>query len=522
VIKARYVKLTRGNYKAAKLHLVYLERDGVERDGSAGKFYGADEGFDPQTFRAPMEREQRQFRFIVSPEDGERLDLKAFARGFMRQVERDTGRSLIWTAVNHYNTDNPHVHIVVRGIDRDGHDVRIDGRYIGQEMRWRAQEVLTRELGPRSELEIDRQRAVYIGREAPTPIDRVLAHYQSADGTVTLERLATAHPTERVACLGRLSTLERLGLARREGPAEWQVSTGWQRELDHIAQRTEMADRVYRAIPSSAGRYQHVEPGQSIPRFEGVVRAIGLHDEQRGTLYAVVEAPMGFPRYVQVPPDVAPTIRVGDNLSIGSVPDRWVKPSDERIVRFAQGNHGIYDPAAHQRALEERRQRAPAVSGPTPAELVAANVRRLERLERYGLVTHLPDARWRVPPDLVAKLEAREQSHPRHVLRVEVQRSVPERAVDIEAIDRRSTGEHLAKQLRMTYVDLPEHLRGRVAICPPDAAGREYVQVVDAAHGRFTLVPKPPRATELVGRVVTVAMDRDRKLSIRVDRGLER
>ena len=46
----------------------------------------------------------------------------------MRQVEKDTGRSLMWTAVNHYNTDNPHVHIVVRGVDAKGHDVRIDGR----------------------------------------------------------------------------------------------------------------------------------------------------------------------------------------------------------------------------------------------------------------------------------------------------------------------------------------------------------------------------------------------------------
>src|SRR6185312_5062672 len=205
-----------GSYKAAKLHLTYLEREGVERDGSAGKLYGADDGFDVQTFRTPIKGEQRQFRFIVSPEDGEKLDLKVFAREFMHQVEKDTGRPLIWTAVNHYNTDNPHVHIVVRVVDRDGRDVRIDGRYIGQEMRWRAQEVLTRELGPRSDLEMESQRAVYVGREALTPIDKMLAHYQSADGKVTLERLATAQPTERVACLGRLSKLERLGLATRE------------------------------------------------------------------------------------------------------------------------------------------------------------------------------------------------------------------------------------------------------------------------------------------------------------------
>ncbi|HXJ22120.1 MAG TPA: DUF3363 domain-containing protein, partial [Polyangia bacterium] len=244
--------------------------------------------------------------------------------------------------------------------------------------------------------------------------------------------------------------------------------------------------------------------------------------EQSGKLYAVVEVPKRYPRYVPVPPDIAQTIRIGDRVAIGSAPDRWVKPSDERIVRFAQGNEGIYDPATHQRALEESRRRALAATAPTPAELVAANVRRLERLERYGLATHLPDGRWGVPADLIAKLEVREQSHPRHGLRVEVQRSTPERAADTEAIDRRSTGEQLAKQLRMTYVESPERLTGRVVACPPNAAGREYVQVVDAARGRFTLVPKPPGAQGLVGRVVSVAMDRDRKLSIRVERHLGR
>ena len=91
-----------------------------------GRYFSAEE------FRAPLENEPRQFRFIVSPEEGDRLDLKEFTRQFMRQVEKDTGRRLIWAAVNHHNTDNPHVHIVIRGVDRDGDELRIDGRYIGR------------------------------------------------------------------------------------------------------------------------------------------------------------------------------------------------------------------------------------------------------------------------------------------------------------------------------------------------------------------------------------------------------
>jgi len=84
VIKARYVRLNANGMKAARLHLAYLERDGVERDGAPGRLYGADDAFTAEAFRAPLDGEKRQFRFIVSPEDGHRLDLKEFAREFVR------------------------------------------------------------------------------------------------------------------------------------------------------------------------------------------------------------------------------------------------------------------------------------------------------------------------------------------------------------------------------------------------------------------------------------------------------
>lgn len=61
-----------------------------------GRLYGADESFRAEEFRTPLENEPRQFRIIVSPEDGADLGLKEFTRQFMRQVENDTGRRPIW------------------------------------------------------------------------------------------------------------------------------------------------------------------------------------------------------------------------------------------------------------------------------------------------------------------------------------------------------------------------------------------------------------------------------------------
>jgi hypothetical protein len=55
-----------------------------------------------------------------------------------------------------------------------------------------------------------------------------------------------------------------------------------------------------------------------------------------------------------------------------------------------------------------------------PESIIEVNLRRLERLARYNLVTRLPDGNWKVPPNLVEILRDRERTHPQH--RIEVER----------------------------------------------------------------------------------------------------
>ena len=55
-------------------------------------------------------------RLMLSPSDAERPeDLRAMTYRVMRGLEVDTGRALAWVAVEHRNTDQPHVHIVLAG-----------------------------------------------------------------------------------------------------------------------------------------------------------------------------------------------------------------------------------------------------------------------------------------------------------------------------------------------------------------------------------------------------------------------
>jgi type IV secretory pathway VirD2 relaxase len=70
-------------------------------------------------------REDRhEFPLFVLPEDAEKIDnLRTHTRHLMCRMEADLGTLLDWVAVNHWNTDNPHMQIVLRGKDDTGKDL---------------------------------------------------------------------------------------------------------------------------------------------------------------------------------------------------------------------------------------------------------------------------------------------------------------------------------------------------------------------------------------------------------------
>jgi uncharacterized protein DUF3363/relaxase-like protein len=511
--------------KLATRHLAYLERDGVERDGSPGRLYGSDDKFSADEFRERLPEEKRQFRFIVSPEDGARLDLTELARQLMRQVEKDTGRRLIWAAVNHYDTDNPHVHIVVRGVDRDGDDLRIDRGYLAHGMRWRAQEMLTRELGRRSELHVSAEWDAEVRREGFTEIDRAIVQNSSPDGSLSLSNLLKAPDGERQACLDRLQTLEEMELATRESAGVWRLADGWKGFLIQRGEDLEARGRLRALVGDEVSRYQVLRRENPVPVAEGVVVAMGLHDELSGEMFAAIKTASGQGYYLRLPPPVAEKLQQGDVVRVGFEGEPWLKPADRIIARFAHDNGGTYDPVRHQRALEALPRSSARDGEPIPAARVAANVRRLERLARYRLVARLPDGRWRIPSDLLSQLEDRERTHPQHRFRFDKiggPTREPGRPAPDVAAERDALGQTLSKELRLAYVAEPSAFRGRLIVGAPAPSGRQYARIVDYRTGQFTLIAKPPGAERLDGQSVQLTRDRERQIAIQIDRGLSR
>jgi hypothetical protein len=444
----------------------------------------------------------------------------------MGQVEKDIGRRLIWAAVNHHDTDNPHVHIVVRGVDRDGDEFRIDRQYLAHGMRWRAQEILTRELGRRSERDLSAAWAVDVGREAFTEIDRVIDDHSSPGGSVTLARLLAAPEGERLACLDRLQALDEMQLAVKEAAGVWRLADGWKGFLVRRGEDLDAADRLRAVVGEEASLYRVLRPEDLVPVTHGVVVAVGLHDELSGDLFAAVKTAARQGYYVRLSSEAAGVLQEKDAVRIGIEVEPWVKPADRIVSQFAQKNGGIYDPDRHQRELE-RLPQAPADDGqPTPAERVKANVRRLDRLERFRLVKRMADERWQIPADLLRQLESRERTHPQQRIRFDkiggpARELARPRAPDV-ASEREALGRALSRDHRLTYVAEPAAFRGHVMACAPTPAGREFVQVVNYRTGQFTLMPKTPDAERATGRSVQLSRDPEGRLVLQLDRGISR
>lgn len=215
VIKARVVRHRGAAFRSAPLarHVAYLEREGVTRDGSDGQMFDTHSNeADGRAFAARCEADRHHFRFIVSPQDaGQMVDLRTFTRELMQDMARDLETKLDWVAVDHWNTGNPHIHVLVRGVTDGGKDLVIDRGYISAGLRARAEERVTIELGPRSERDIRHALRREIDAERWTSLDRRLHLRRDARGTVDLRSEPSAGGRkDRIFLIGRARVLQRM------------------------------------------------------------------------------------------------------------------------------------------------------------------------------------------------------------------------------------------------------------------------------------------------------------------------
>ena len=229
---------------------------------------------DTRAFAERCEDDRHHFRFTVSPEDAaEMADLRAFTRELMADAERDLGTKLDWVAVDHWNTDNPHIHVLVRGRADDGADLVISRGYIKQGFRDRAAERVTLELGPRTEQEIRTALEKEVEAERWTSLDCSLRDISDEGGGVVDLRPGGAgeDPELKRLMIGRAGKLERLGLAEQIGSARWELKPGLEPALRDLGIRGDIIKTMHRAM-SRPDPVQYTSGRQEL--FENIVNEL--------------------------------------------------------------------------------------------------------------------------------------------------------------------------------------------------------------------------------------------------------
>jgi len=556
IVKAHVVRMTATGTKAAALHLRYIERDGVEKDGAKGVLYAADGLVRARVFEQPRRDEKHQFRLIVSPEDACELDLTDYVRRLMARVERDIGRKLEWAAVNHYNTEHPHAHLVIRGVDRDSREVRLDRGYIANGLRWSAQELATEELGPRPERDVRIARSNEVTQARFTSLDRELER-RAGDQGVQVRSQTKPGRIDESTLLARLRHLEALRLAERVGPASWTLTPGWQEELRELGARGDILKQIHKAIAGDPSRYRVVRPGKPLPTGErtdsrvltGRVADKGLSNELKGSVYAVIETPSGDGYHVPLGARSAEQLRVADIVSFKTEPLPAIRPIDREIADAARAQGGVY------------------AGEPTMDGADHPHRRRLRELERIGLAAPVAPDRWSVSPNLLEELERRSrEAPPRHRLivrkeplsveqqvahpgpvwldrlrtdsldrygfgaelrdaigrrrealrKIDIQPDGPKRTEQLRELERRTVAREVVAHTGQAFVEnVPPTFRGRAELAGKTFPASGYVVVSDGVA--FVLVRATASLRAMQGQTIVLALDAQGRTLARAD-----
>lgn len=357
-------------------HVRYLGRESATRDPGSGRFFDAKrDELDAKRETSAWAQDRHHFRVILSPEKAHNLnDLKAYVREVMARVERDRG-PLEWIAVNHFNTDHPHAHLLIRGRAQDGSDLVMARQYVSHGIRQRASEVATEWLGERTRNEVDIARTKEVHAERWTSLDAMLARCVKIIPKglkLDLKELQINRyaDTTKELLVARLKFLHQAGLAQplpvekrsfvKQQPA-WHLASDFQKKLNQLGARNDVIKNLYAVLGKDAARVvQQVQqmsaeetptPG-SRASVRGIVIAKGPINELSDERFVVLEDHAGKAHYARVWADeTLDTVRVGGVLEVGRAAHRRWAIADE-IIRVAQhAKDALYSTSRHRQWL---------------------------------------------------------------------------------------------------------------------------------------------------------------------------
>jgi type IV secretory pathway VirD2 relaxase len=227
-------------------HTDYLTRDGEQ---GRALFYAADqERVDARDLTSAWAAgDKRHFRIVLSAEEGVRLqDLPSYAREIMARSEAVLGKPLAWIAIDHWNTDNPHTHVILRGRDRLGRDLILPKDFVRHGLRSIARDVATERLGERTPTQAREALQRETRAHRLTRLDRLIADQLPKDGVLKVSALKALNkdPDLTKALKARAQELERLGLATPVRRNVLALAPDWQARLKAMELHLDLAKRM--------------------------------------------------------------------------------------------------------------------------------------------------------------------------------------------------------------------------------------------------------------------------------------
>lgn len=314
---------TRGQWKA---HGRYLIREAATRNGRNPGAFNQDEQV--KDLLATLDEwqksgNQRLFKFIISPEFGDRLNLQQLTRDLMARMERDLATRLDWVAVSHFNTEHPHVHVALRGRRADGSALTLGREYVKHGIRTVTEDLCTRQLGYRTSLDAADAYRREVHQFRYTSLDRLInrrndtlhkpeAREESLYFTFRLNvnpHNSHSFPKGVAHHIGaRLLTLKAMGLAETTDGNSWRV----RRNFDSILRAMQRAnDRqkmlaAHGALLSDERLQMVIEDLQQLTLLEGRVVLHGEEEAGReaGQFYLLLEGTDGRLHHVYYTPEI--------------------------------------------------------------------------------------------------------------------------------------------------------------------------------------------------------------------------
>ena len=384
-------------------HIRYISRSKAGKEGDKAMLFDREKPeMEGMEFFKVCENDRHHFRMILSPENGHAIkDFQGYVRQVMGKIEKDLGTKLEWVSAVHYDTDDIHAHIIIRGKNDRGEDLVIGRDYISTGIRGRAQEIATELLGERSLDEIQKSMEMEVDALRVTSLDRFIERQATKEQVIDVRKANNFGKSPHYEGLikGRLKFLTTSGLAIQSPPGVYTLKENYQDILARISQRNDVIKQLYSRMGAELDDLSiySIKAGEGRV-IEGRVKDKGFMDELTDRKYLVVSDAHEKLHYVPIG-----EIQRYDQLEVGSLirirpGDQSTGKADYNIDLMARRNGGIYDYDAHMEYVEREMDFIEERDRPRYME---AHTKRLDTLEKNGVVKDLGNGRYKIPENVL-------------------------------------------------------------------------------------------------------------------------